>query len=220
MNPIALHRHIANRPRLKQPIDALCLFMLLLACQACSPSNPVVVREICEGYPSIEESEYVLPFPVGISYKLKQSNCGSFTHSGSIKYAYDFYVEIGDDVTAARAGTVFFIKEDSLDTDNTHEQANFLVILHDDDSIGRYRHLKHNGVLVELGDVIQRGQLIALSGSSGVPAGIPTLHFDVMKSNGDGTWNTTIPITFINADPPGPTATGLNENTTYTALAY
>lgn len=198
---------------------SLCIF--IATCIACTKTDPGPgEKEVCEGYPAIEESEYVLPFPVGISYKVKQQNCGWITHNGNLRYAYDFYVEIGDEVTAAQSGTVMFIKEDGLDTDTKHEDANFLVIKHEDNTIGRYRHLTHNGVLVSLGDVVARGQTIAFSGSSGVPAGVPTLHFDVMKPNSDGTWNTTIPITFINADPPAPTATGLNVNTTYTALAY
>jgi len=81
-------------------------------------------------------------------------------------------------------------------------------------------HIKNNCALVIRGDVVERGQPIAISGNSGVPSGVATLHFDVMKPNEDGSFNITVPVTFINADSPAPTPTGLDVNVTYIALAY
>ena len=147
---------IVNQLIAKPHLFLILLAIFIVSSFACSRSNPVN-NEVCEGYPPITESEYVLPFPVGKFYKLKQANCSVLTHTGNLKYAYDFFVEIGDDVTAARSGTVVFIKQDSLDTATKHEDANFMVIKQDDDTIGRYRHLKHKGVLVKVGDVVQRG---------------------------------------------------------------
>ncbi|MDX1812686.1 MAG: M23 family metallopeptidase [Gammaproteobacteria bacterium] len=194
------------------------VFSLLVG--ACSDKGSTDTVCSDTNYPAAETSKFLLPFPVGKSYKLRQSNCGSITHTGALTYAYDFFMDVGETVTATRAGVVIFVKEDYPDGPGPNEQANFLVIKHDDNTISRYRHLKNNGVLVEVDDVVSAGQEIALSGNSGVPAGIANLHFDVMGPNSDGSYNQTIPVTFKNADPPAPTKTGLDEGVTYTALAY
>jgi len=195
-------------------------FLLEAALTGCASSTSSENECSKTSYPEANTSEYVLPFPVGKTYKLKQSNCGSFTHTGKLAFAYDFFMDEGEMVTASRGGEVVFIFNDGPDGPGDHSNANFIVIKHDDNTIGRYRHLKQDGILLQLGDVVATGQEIALSGNSGVPSGIGTLHFDVMKPNNDNSYNQTIPFTFKNSDPPGPTATGLDEGVSYTALSY
>ena len=97
-----------------------------------------------------------------------------------------------------------------------------MIIEHSDQTYGRYMHIKQNGALVNQGEGVIRGQLIALSGDTGVPypAPVPHLHFDAMKRNADGTFNITIPFTFRNANPPAPTETGLDKGILYTAMPY
>ena len=75
-------------------------------------------------YTPANESQYVLPYPIGTSYIIGQGNCGQFTHtspptiSGDIRYAYDFSLPIGDKIVAARSGEVInvedFFNNDSL----------------------------------------------------------------------------------------------------------
>ena len=67
------------------------------------------------------------------------------------------------------------------------------MIQHADGSRAGYWHLQHNGALVNVGDTIKTGQIIALSGKTGY-ALVPHLHFLVWRSGG-GQWQ-QIPTRF------------------------
>jgi murein DD-endopeptidase MepM/ murein hydrolase activator NlpD len=62
-------------------------------------------------------------------------------------------------------------------------RANFVRILHDDGSMALYAHLKTGGVLVRVGQQVQAGQQIGLSGNTGFTTG-PHLHFAVQVNRG------------------------------------
>ena len=72
--------------------------------------------------------------------------------------------------------------------------ANYLVILHDDGTTGEYYHLARNGVLVEQGERVEPGQLIARSGNTGHTT-MAHLHFGVYQAT---SWGRTqsVPIRF------------------------
>ena len=57
-------------------------------------------------------------------------------------------------------------------------RANFIRLLHDDGSMALYAHLSVDGVQVRIGQQIQAGQRIGLSGNTGFSTG-PHLHFAV-----------------------------------------
>ena len=67
-------------------------------------------------------------------------------------------------------------------------------MLHDDGTTGEYYHLMQGGALVEVGESVQRGQLIARSGNTGHTT-MPHLHFAVYRAT---TWGNTqsIPVRF------------------------
>lgn len=138
--------------------------------------------------------EYHLPYKKGKSYKLIQGFGGHFSHRDkNSKYALDFNLKIGDTITAARAGTVFYIKENSnrfCGSKQCNNMANNILILHSDGTIGHYVHLRHHGVLVNVGDKIDVDQPIGISGMTGFTIE-PHLHFVVLKSG-----NVAIPIKF------------------------
>jgi hypothetical protein len=120
------------------------------------------------------ESDYILPFPAGESYRLTQSYC--FPHSShKQQLAYDFEMPLGSEITAARGGVVREIKQDSPDEGDY--PLNHVLIQHDDGTVAFYAHLTENGVLVAVDDTVEAGQLIAYSGSSGNTE--PHLHFGV-----------------------------------------
>ena len=60
-----------------------------------------------------------------------------------------------------------------------------------------YLHMSEDGVLVEVGDEVETGQVIGLVGTTGTA--VPHLHFEVFEGQGDGTqWYLTVPVSFAN----------------------
>jgi murein DD-endopeptidase MepM/ murein hydrolase activator NlpD len=141
-----------------------------------------------------DDSLYVLPYPIGKRYKIIQSFGGKFSHNlKSSFHAIDFGSPIGDTITAARSGKVFFVKEDSKEhcpTRDCVKKGNKILILHADGTIANYVHLDFNGALVDVGDLVTAGQPIGISGMTGFTT-IPHLHFVVHKARGE-----TVPVYF------------------------
>jgi murein DD-endopeptidase MepM/ murein hydrolase activator NlpD len=171
-------------------------FILLLA--SCSVSNNPIRKEVkrLQRGAIKEDTSYVyaLPFEKGKSYLLTQAYFGSFTHKERV--ALDFSMKKGTKIYAARDGIVVRVKEDG-DRGGWNKKyrpyGNNVVIQHSDGSRSGYWHLQHNGVLVNAGDTVKKGQVIALSGKTGYAA-MPHLHFIVWKSAG-GNWE-QIPTRF------------------------
>jgi hypothetical protein len=108
------------------------------------------------------------------------------THTGSLKYAYDFKLPVGSKVLAARSGVVVYtvghFHEGSLQP-ALLPRANFIAIYHEEGDkqfYTRYFHLQLDGVLIEQGAAVQAGCVIGLSGNTGYSAG-PHLHFDAVN---------------------------------------
>ncbi len=176
---------------------------LLVGCSSSSsPSAPSSSRADCAGYGAWQSSAYVLPYPVGRSYEVMTGNCDP-AHSGVNRYGFDFRMPIGTEITAALGGTVVFVEERWPDSSRSGAQNNGLVIEQDDGLFGNYWHLTRDGVLVAVGDRVEQGDLVALSGASGT--GPRHLHFHVSACYpGCG----SEPINFRNTDPNpnGPTS--------------
>lgn len=144
------------------------------------------------------KDKYLYLLPYSKKRKLIQGNFGRFSHDHIRSYhAFDFGTKIGDTIYAAREGKVVMIKENSKKYGRTRKFANFanyIIIQHDDGTTAAYYHLKYNGVLIENGDIVKRGQAIGISGMTGFTT-TPHLHFVVHKTTEeDG--NISIPITF------------------------
>lgn len=142
---------------------------------------------------------YLFPFAHGTKHLITQGNFGKFTHFDDNTYAFDFDLEIGTEVHAARGGLVVEVKEDSNrggPSASYNNDANYILVMHDDGSFGNYVHLRLNGALVNVGDTVSAGQLIAYSGNTGRSSG-PHLHFDVRMPTEQGRME-SIPIRFLN----------------------
>jgi murein DD-endopeptidase MepM/ murein hydrolase activator NlpD len=162
-------------------------------------------------YPDWTTSPYVVPYPVGASYDLLTGNCDP-GHQGENRYGYDFLMPIGSVVAASRGGEVVFSEERWSDSGRNPSENNGVVIAHGDGTFSFYFHLQQNSVLVDLGDTVIQGQVIARSGASGT--GPQHLHFHIsLCYPGCG----TEPTTFSNTDPnPG----GLSRGHYWPALPY
>jgi murein DD-endopeptidase MepM/ murein hydrolase activator NlpD len=111
---------------------------------------------------------YELPFKSGKIQLVTQGYMGKYSHSG--EHALDFRLHKGQSICAARGGVVTEVFEESYRTfyNRKHSyKANFVVIKHDDGSFSKYMHIDFKGVLVELGDNISSGQVIAKAGNTG-----------------------------------------------------
>ncbi|HZR16304.1 MAG TPA: M23 family metallopeptidase [Verrucomicrobiae bacterium] len=146
---------------------------------------------------------YQLPYSPGDKFKVTQGYNGKFSHFGSNQYAIDWDMPEGTLVCAARGGVVVRVKDDSdkggpsLDYDRFN---NYVLIRHDDGTLGHYCHLQKGGVVVKAGQVVAAGDVIAHSGSTGFSSG-PHLHFCVFKPK-DGRTRVSIPVKFHTSRDP------------------
>jgi len=192
--------------------------ILLFSCGGGDGANPIDTScQNTASYPDQASSEYILPWAIGQTYKVGQGNCTQFSHAtkNNQQFAYDFFMPIGTSIHAARRGTVAAVGEDFSDGTGITGQENFIFIEHDDGSIGRYAHLTQQGALFEVGENVEQGDAIALSGNSGASTA-PHLHFDVHDGN--------CPILSIDCNPLEVTfrntaahPNGLIEGVSYTA---
>jgi murein DD-endopeptidase MepM/ murein hydrolase activator NlpD len=165
------------------------------------------------------QSPYVLPYPVGESYRLIQGYCYPYGgHRNQL--AYDFETSIGTAVLAARAGVVREIYGDLPDHGCQPEagQHNHVMIQHEDGTVAFYAHLKQHSIVVEVGQRVFQAQPIAQSGNSGNTQGHPHLHFGVYQG-----WPARegfdVPVNFSNAEGAHDQRGGLRPGGYFKALA-
>lgn len=164
----------------------LLLCVSFLALSACSVSkNPLrkQVKLLQKGVIQEDTSYiYALPYEKGKTFRVIQGYFSRFTHKE--RAALDFNMKRGTKICAAREGVVVRVKEDGkkggLDK-KYRVDGNNIVIQHPDGSRAGYWHLQYNGALVNVGDTVKKGQVIALSGKTGY-AFNPHLHFLVWRS--------------------------------------
>ena len=199
----------------------LVLLVLLTACGGSSSGGRAPVEPVvCTGFGDWEQSEFVLPYTVGESYRVNQANCSGFGHSDFWLYGYDFEMPIGTVITAARSGVVAHAQDGA--TDGDRNRTNLITIEHDDGTVALYSHLTLNGVFVTIGQSVLAGDVIGLSGDTGNTGGLPHLHFSLHPCGalpglpGTGSCD-SIPVNFRNttANP-----SGLMVNGTYEALPF
>jgi len=124
---------------------------------------------------------YALPFLKGQSALISQGYDGKGNHKGI--EALDFNLPIGTAIAAIRSGIVIKVVdifEKHGDTEDFTRFANYIIIMHSDETFALYKHLKSKSAKVKAGDKIRRGQVIALSGNTGWTI-VPHLHLEVYK---------------------------------------
>ncbi len=141
-----------------------------------------------------DEYRYRMPFGKGKAVTVMQQFKGSFSHNVPHSfYAVDFTMKIGTPVHAAREGKVVYydnhFTEGGRDREKYMDKGNRIMILHDDGTIATYNHLNKDGVIVSLGQTVERGQHIGYSGNTGFSTK-PHLHFVVRSGR------LSVPIVF------------------------
>jgi len=163
----------------KKVVSLICLLLLaccgLYACKSdTASSNETTKNEVCGPFSDWSKSAYVLPYAVSQEYVVNQTNCSGYGHSDYWLYGYDFIMDIGTPVHSMRSGEVVYTN-DGVE-DGVRIDTNFILIEHDDGTIALYSHLTNNGVLVIKGQLVDKGDLVGLSGDTGNTGGLPHLH--------------------------------------------
>lgn len=172
-------------------MKTILLIAVYFFCTGCGVSkNPLrkEVKLLQKGLLKDDTSYvYSLPFEKGKTFRVIQGYFSRFTHKE--RAALDFNMKRGTKITAAREGVVVRVKEDGINggfNKKYRKDGNNIVIQHADGSRAGYWHLQHDGALVNVGDSVKKGQLIALSGKTGYAA-VPHLHFLVWTTK-NGQW--------------------------------
>ena len=176
---------------------------------------------------------YHYPWKGGDSHNVAQGNNSPppASHNGSQAYAFDFTMPVGTQIRAARAGTVEWLQENLTETYDPNKATtpsntpfpngslknwgNAVRIRHSGGFTSWHFHIQPNGVIVKVGDTVQRGQPIANSGNIGRTSG-PHLHFQVQADSTN--WGQSVPISFgSNCEVPtsGTSATSDNANSNF-----
>ncbi len=129
---------------------------------------------------------YLLPYAHGTKHTVTQGYFGRVTHQ-TVR-ALDFDLNTGTPIHAARAGTVIVVKQGSdrggpgLEYDRYD---NTVQVMHADATWAVYAHLQElNGARVQVGQHVEAGDLLGLSGATGMASG-PHLHFEVDQAGWD-----------------------------------
>ena len=107
----------------------------------------------------------------------------------------------GTPVLAARSGVVVRTKDDSDQGGSNMKfdaYNNFVLLQHDDGTLGHYCHLQKDSARVIVGQRVNAGEWIARSGNTGFSSG-PHLHFCVFKTK-NGRERESLPVRFQTAD--------------------
>lgn len=127
---------------------------------------------------------YWLPYAKGTRFLFVQGANSKMSHANEL--SFDFKMKNGTKICAARGGRVIATKNDSDKGGLKREfmnDGNHVIIQHADGSVAHYWHLLQNGVTVETGDEVKKGEVIGYSGNTGYTA-FPHLHFQIIDVTG------------------------------------
>lgn len=162
---------------------------------------------------------YQMPITSKKQHRITQAFNGPFSHFQEPNvYSVDIAMQVGTYISAARAGTVIWVKDDyHMGGSKSYflDKANYVSVLHEDGTYAVYAHILLGSALVKPGDVVAIGDQLARSGSSGFSTG-PHLHFVIRKNEDFKT--ASVPFHFLNNEGQyflpkrGQMISGINRN--------
>jgi murein DD-endopeptidase MepM/ murein hydrolase activator NlpD len=189
---------VRGRPRLGRPPILASSLAALLALAAsgsvlAGTTSAPVTPEARVQRPG-EISGYRLPFAPGLEIPIEQGWNSAYSHNGRSAYAYDFGLQLNTPVLAAASGVVSYVHSGEAKCGGADllKHANYVTIDHPDGSATQYGHLGE--VEVKVGQSVQVGQEIGLSGRTGFTGCMPHLHFARQVQGGPVTQS--IPVYF------------------------
>jgi murein DD-endopeptidase MepM/ murein hydrolase activator NlpD len=166
------------------------------------PYHRVITLHARFGDPRARPADYAyrLPYRAGKTFAVLQGFHGAYSHRGSNEFAVDFDCPVATAVLATRPGLVVASNAAAQGAGTTpdfleYARTNFVLVLHDDGTLGEYMHLAPSSIEVAPGQRVERGQELALSGNTGFSS-TPHLHFQVMTAADDGISARSFPIRF------------------------
>ncbi|MDC0720974.1 peptidoglycan DD-metalloendopeptidase family protein [Nannocystis bainbridge] len=159
-----------------------------------------------------DENGFFLPLQCGTTTTVTQGNNGDFSHSGNSAYAFDFSLSTGTPLVAIAKGTVSKLFGDTKPGDPCYNgggeecksAANYVILQHEDGTGSVYAHL--SAVQVSVGQVVERGGVVGLTGSTGWSTG-PHAHVARQEACDFG-FCQSIPVSFEDVPDDGVPVTG------------
>ena len=158
-------------------------------------AKPLVESHLVALEVGLKPSQVAYFFPFEFK-DIRHVVCGNNTgrhQAAHDRHAFDFAMPHGTPVVAAAVGVVIALEEDTLGFTGRDKDNNFVAIRHADGYVSEYHHLDHRSVIVEVGQKVGRGDLIAYSGFSGNgDVHNPYLHFGLRR----GLHGPSVPMRF------------------------
>lgn len=163
---VDLHGDLFETPELAVAVDDL-------ASQIENRQHQLETLEALMANRKLEQDVFIAGRPVNKGWMSSRYGRRTDPFSGRVAWhsGVDFAGKDGADIVAVAAGVVTW-------SDERYGYGNLVEINHGNGFVTRYAHCKEN--LVKVGDVVKKGQIVALMGSSGRSTG-PHVHFEVYK---------------------------------------
>lgn len=125
--------------------------------------------------------KYTLPF---VSKEIIEIEAPYHLFAGNMQYCVDFFLPECVPIIASRPGIIIECEDKYRRTCfRPVSFTNCVVIKHHDGEKSLYAHLKNKSLKVCVGQKVKRGQVVGLSGQTGL-AWYPHLHFGVYSKTG------------------------------------
>ncbi len=119
--------------------------------------------------------------PIDLNKVTKFGYEGGLAHHGDLINSIDYDASEGTPVYAALDGLIITVKDDSNvggEDPKLEDLGNYIEILHVNNEVSEYEHLKYQSAKIKVGDQVKRGDIIAEVGNTGWSE-CPHLHFMV-----------------------------------------